>query len=202
MAKNGFSDFSWAYWQALRTFLKEFRKTYGINLRFDSFSQIKIVPLRVEKCSFDIMQDDVKCRTLLVSKSLPVKKKTFASCLNSAIKTILYVLPRVWSGFSLCRRNRRFPWGSCSFSGCTWQAGSILSLCRPDVPCISLIWPVERAAAGCCWWKTLFCGVPTWPFPSLSTSPRDCPVPGFHHSEWRHRRTPDRWNNKMSGNPF
>lgn len=39
---------------------------------------------------FDLMQDEVKYRTSLVSKSLPIKKLIFAIYSNSATKAIQY----------------------------------------------------------------------------------------------------------------
>lgn len=41
---------------------------------------------------FDLMQDEVKYRTSLVSKSLPIKKRIFAIYSNSATKAIQYAL--------------------------------------------------------------------------------------------------------------
>jgi len=51
--------------------------------------------LHSKRRSFDLMQDEVKYRTSLVSKSLPIKKRIFAIYSNSAIKAIQYALHNV-----------------------------------------------------------------------------------------------------------
>ena len=53
---------------------------------------INKLSLHSKRRSFDLMQDEVKYRTSLVSKSLPIKKRIFAIYSNSAIKAIQYAL--------------------------------------------------------------------------------------------------------------
>lgn len=43
------------------------------------FNQVFLYLCVIVKRSFDLMQDEEKCGTPLVSKSLPIKKQTFAS---------------------------------------------------------------------------------------------------------------------------
>ena len=66
------------------------------NLRFCTILQDEVycksilITIIAKRRSFDLMQDEVKYRTSLVSKSLPIKKLIFAIYSNSATKAIQY----------------------------------------------------------------------------------------------------------------
>lgn len=53
-----------------------------------------LLPLQMRKRSFELMQNEAEYRALLVSKSLPIKKRIFAKYSISAIKTIRNVFLR------------------------------------------------------------------------------------------------------------